>query len=109
MNSSRQLGLVGLGLLGRAIAERLIGAGYRPSGFDIDPAASAVFEQRGGSLASSLSEIATRCDPLVLAVYNTDQVEAVVGDGILPAVGPASGKIVLCASTCDPDRVAALA
>jgi 3-hydroxyisobutyrate dehydrogenase and related beta-hydroxyacid dehydrogenases len=60
-------------------------------------------------LSQSLAEIAMRCDPLVLAVYNTEQVEAVVECGILPAVGVRSDKTVLCASTCDPDHVAALA
>jgi len=109
MNSARQVGLVGLGLLGSAIAERLITAGFRPSGFDIEPAANAAFERRGGQSVASLAEIAVRCDPLVLAVYNTEQVEAVVDEGIRPAVGAGSGKIILCASTCDPDRIAALA
>ncbi len=109
MNSSRQIGLVGLGLLGSAIAERLMAAGFRPCGFDIEPAANAAFERRGGQIAGSIAEIAMRCDPLVLAVYNTEQVEAVVQDHILPAVGPGSGKIILCASTCDPDRIATLA
>jgi len=109
MNANRQVGVIGLGLLGSAIAERLIGAGFRPHGFDIDPATRAVFERRGGVFAQSLAEIATRCDPLILAVYNTEQVEAVVERGILSAVGRRSGQIVLCASTCDPDRVAALA
>jgi len=109
MNANRQVGVIGLGLLGSAIAERLIGAGFRPHGFDIDPATRAVFERRGGVFAQSLAEIATRCDPLILAVYNTEQVEAVVERGILPVVGGRSGQIVLCASTCDPDRVAALA
>jgi 3-hydroxyisobutyrate dehydrogenase-like beta-hydroxyacid dehydrogenase len=109
MNSNRQVGIVGLGLLGSAIAERLIAAGFRPRGFDVDPATQAAFERRGGVFAQSLAEIAMRCDPLVLAVYNTEQVEAVVESGILPAVGVRSDKIVLCASTCDPDHVAALA
>jgi 3-hydroxyisobutyrate dehydrogenase-like beta-hydroxyacid dehydrogenase len=109
MNANRQVGIVGLGLLGSAIAERLIAAGLRPRGFDVDPATRAAFERRGGVFAQSLAEIATRCDPLILAVYNTKQVEAVVEHGILPAVGMRSDKIVLCASTCDPDRVAALA
>ena len=109
MNANRQVGVIGLGLLGSAIAERLIGAGFRPHGFDIDPATRAVFERRGGVFAQSLAEIATLCDPLILAVYNTEQVEAVVERGILSAVGRRSGQIVLCASTCDPDRVAALA
>src|SRR5262245_16280825 len=104
-----QVGVIGLGLLGSAIAERLVAAGFKPSGFDIDAATQPGFEQRGGVFVRSLAEVATRCDPLVLAVYNTEQVEAVVENDILPAVGPRSGKIVLCASTCDPDRIAALA
>ena len=45
-------------------------------------------------------------NPIVLAVFSTDQVEDVVERGLLPA---ASGKIVMCTSTCDPDRIAALA
>jgi 3-hydroxyisobutyrate dehydrogenase-like beta-hydroxyacid dehydrogenase len=45
----------------------------------------------------------------VLAVFSTDQVEAVVEGELLPALGDGSGKVVLCASTCDPDRIAALA
>jgi 3-hydroxyisobutyrate dehydrogenase-like beta-hydroxyacid dehydrogenase len=109
MNSNRQVGIIGLGLLGSAIAERLVAAGFRPHGFDIDWATQAAFERSGGVFAQSLAEIAMRCDPLVLAVYNTEQVEAVVERGILPAVGVRSDKTVLCASTCDPDRVAALA
>jgi len=109
MSANRQVGLIGLGLLGSAIAERLIAARFRPYGFDIDPATRAAFERRGGVFAPSLAEIATRCDQMILAVYNTEQVEAVVERGILPAVGMRSGKIVLCASTCDPDQVAALA
>jgi 3-hydroxyisobutyrate dehydrogenase-like beta-hydroxyacid dehydrogenase len=36
-------------------------------------------------------------------------VEAVLEGELLPALGEVSGRIVLCASTCDPDRVAALA
>ena len=44
----------------------------------------------------------------MLAVFSTDQVEAVIESELLPALGDRSGKIVLCASTCDPDRIAAL-
>ena len=42
-------------------------------------------------------------------MFSTDQVEDVVENHLLPALGDGSGKIVLCMSTCDPDRVAALA
>jgi 3-hydroxyisobutyrate dehydrogenase-like beta-hydroxyacid dehydrogenase len=44
----------------------------------------------------------------VLAVFSTDQVEHVIERELLPSLGEASGKIVLCASTCDPDRIAVL-
>ena len=43
---------------------------------------------------------------IVLAVFSTDQVEQVVEQTLVPAAG--IGKIVLCTSTCDPDRIAAL-
>ncbi|MGB6538741.1 MAG: NAD-binding protein, partial [Xanthobacteraceae bacterium] len=39
-------------------------------------------------------------------VFNVEQVEDVVERALLPA---ASGKIVLCTATCDPNRIAALA
>ena len=42
-------------------------------------------------------------------MFNTEQVEDVVENHLLPALGEGSGKIVLCMSTVDPDRVAALA
>ena len=60
------------------------------------------------SRAQSVADLAQRCDPIVLAVFSTDQVEAVVESEVLPALGEGSGRIVLCASTCDPDRIAAL-
>src|SRR5207249_11582537 len=52
--------------------------------------------------------LARLCDAIVLAVFSTEQVESVVENELLPAVGEASGRTVLCASTCDPDRIATL-
>jgi 3-hydroxyisobutyrate dehydrogenase-like beta-hydroxyacid dehydrogenase len=102
------VGLIGLGLMGEALAHRLIGAAMAVVGYDIDPARTARLAALGGEAARSVAEVAQRCDPIVLAVFDTDQVEAVVEREVLPAVGEASGKAVLCASTCDPDRIAAL-
>jgi 3-hydroxyisobutyrate dehydrogenase-like beta-hydroxyacid dehydrogenase len=41
-------------------------------------------------------------------VFNTDQVEDVVENQLLPALGDHSQRIVICMSTCDPDRISAL-
>jgi 3-hydroxyisobutyrate dehydrogenase-like beta-hydroxyacid dehydrogenase len=102
------VGLIGVGLLGQALAHRLRAAGFEVVGFDVDSAKSAKLAELGGRPAGSVADLARRCDPIVLAVFSTDQVEAVVEGQLLPALGEASGKVVLCASTCDPDRIAEL-
>jgi 3-hydroxyisobutyrate dehydrogenase-like beta-hydroxyacid dehydrogenase len=102
------VGLIGVGLLGQALAHRLRAAGFEVVGFDTDPAKSAELAKLGGRPAGSVADLARRCDPIVLAVFSTDQVETVVEGQLLPALGEGSGKVVLCASTCDPDRIAAL-
>jgi 3-hydroxyisobutyrate dehydrogenase len=91
--------------MGEVYARRLMAARFSVIGFDVDPAKNQRLVQIGGR-AGSLADIARDCNPIVIAVFNTDQVEDVVEHALLPA---ASGKIVLCTSTCDPDRIAALA
>ena len=108
MSERLQVGVIGIGLLGQAFVHRLRGAGLEVVGFDVDPAKTTKLADLGGHTALSVADLARRCDPIVLAVFSTDQVEAVVESGLLPALGEGSGKIVLCASTCDPERIAAL-
>jgi 2-hydroxy-3-oxopropionate reductase len=105
MASATPVGLVGIGLMGEVYARRLIDAGFSVIGFDVNPARNARLEQIGGR-AGTLTDIAHEGDPIVLAVFNTDQVEDVVERALIPA---ARGKIVIVTSTCDPDRIAALA
>src|SRR5258707_4612792 len=108
MTARKPVGLIGIGLLGQAFAHRLLDAGFEVVGFDVDPAKNAKLAELGGRPAASVADLARRCDPIVLAVFSTDQVETVIESELLPALGDRSGKIVLCASTCDPDRIAAL-
>jgi 3-hydroxyisobutyrate dehydrogenase-like beta-hydroxyacid dehydrogenase len=98
----RTVGLIGLGLMGQALATRLIPAGFRVVGYDIDAAKNVKLKAMGGEPAGSLAEVA-KCRVVLLAVFSTEQVEEVVEQAL------GSGKIVLCTSTCDPDRIAALA
>lgn len=105
MPDEPSVGLIGLGLLGDALASRLLAAEFSVVGFDIDRAKSRRLAKAGGITASSIGALAKGCDPIVLAVFDTDQVEQVVERDLLPALGENSGKVVLCASTCDPDRI----
>lgn len=98
------IGVIGLGLMGEVLATRLMAAGFGVLGYDIDPARNARLAERGGQAAASLAEVAA-CGVIALAVFSTDQVEDVVEKALLPA---ATGTVVLCTSTCDPDRIEAL-
>jgi putative dehydrogenase len=113
-----RIGIIGLGLMGTAFAQRLAAAGFGVMGYDVDPAKTACMSELGGAAppeglggtpAASIAALAQACNPILVAVFSTEQVEDVVENGLLPALNEASNKIVLVASTCDPDRIAALA
>jgi 3-hydroxyisobutyrate dehydrogenase-like beta-hydroxyacid dehydrogenase len=103
------IAIVGLGLMGEVYAQRLIDAGIPVIGFDIDPARRARLADIGGESVASIAELAAPARAILIAVFNTAQVEDVIENHLLPALGEASGKIVVVMSTCDPDQVAALA
>ena len=104
MASHTPVGVIGVGLMGEVYARRLLAAGFTVIGYDVDPAKTARLAQFGVQ-AGTLPDIAQKCAPIVVAVFNTEQVEDVVERALIPA---ASGKIVLVTSTGDPDRIAAL-
>ena len=106
---SDPVGIVGLGLMGSVLARRLIAAGLDVVGFDPEAEKNDNLVALGGRAGGSIEDVARGANPIVLAVFDTDQVEAVVEGPILAALGENSGKIVMCTSTCDPDRIAALA
>ncbi len=109
MPDATPVGLIGLGLLGGALASRLLGSGFSVAGFDIDARKVDALAAAGGIGASSVAEVANQSRVVVLAVFDTDQVEHVVEGEILPALDGQTDRFVICASTCDPDRIATLA
>lgn len=105
-------GLIGAGLMGTACARRLLQAGFEVLAYDVDEAKRAAVGKLGAQIADSIADVAKRCATIVLAVFNTDQVEQVVErkGGVLDAMGDDSPpRTLICTSTCDPDRLAALA
>lgn len=107
--TSETIGIIGCGLMGSAVAKRLRNAGFSVTGYDVEPARATAFSNFGGSAADSLANIAGCCNCVVLAVFNTDQVEAATAT--LLAARPANSPplTAICVSTCDPDRIEALA
>ena len=106
------VGVIGTGLMGTACARRLLAAGHQVMGYDVDAQALAKFGETGGRAARSLAEIVRACRRIVLAVFNTAQVEETIeGPQGLLAVLPSTAAplTVICVTTCDPDRIATLA
>ena len=98
MDSGREtVGLIGLGLVGRAIATRLRAAGFPLVGYDLNPDVLAAFE---GEKADSARAVAARARRIVLAVYDTPDVERIASQ--------ARPALFIDCTTGDPVRIEAL-
>jgi len=107
MHESAPIGIIGLGLMGTALAGRLIGAGVPVIGFDIDPASCERLQAGGGTVAKSVRELAGRAGAIVIAVHSGEQVEELFG--ALEDGAGAARPTVICTTTCAPDEIIRLA
>lgn len=103
------VGIVGLGLMGQALARRLLADGLRPAGFDVDPAQRARLADAGGQACDSLATLFEVATDVVLCVFNSAQARDVVD--ALPELShgaPGPRHTVVCTSTCDPAEMGEL-
>ena len=109
-NNARPIGVIGLGFIGSALAERLLDAGFEVVGYDIHPEKISRLEPRGVRPAASVLEVGQRCRVIVIAVFDTSQVIDVI-EGARGLVEAAAGVelTAICVSTCEPDAIATLA
>jgi len=105
MSDELPIGLVGVGLLGSAIAERLIAGGMSVVGFDIDRAQLATFAANGGLPVDHPEDIFRHCETIVVSLPNSDIVANLVAS-ILPALRP--GQLIIDTSTGEPARMIAM-
>ena len=97
----RTVGIFGLGLIGMALSTRLLDAGHRLLGFDVDPARGALLRGKGGVPSDPAG--LWQSDILLSAVFSTDQLAEIIRDA-----PEGTGRVLVTMSTCDPDEVAAL-
>ena len=105
------IGLVGLGLVGTALAKRLRMAGYRCMGMDVRPEAMLAFEAAGFQTSQSISGMLSQTSTLVLAVFDTSGVMDVIGQIQQHRKNSMAQPIVtlIDCSTGDPAKLAELA
>jgi 3-hydroxyisobutyrate dehydrogenase-like beta-hydroxyacid dehydrogenase len=103
------IGLVGMGLLGTAVAARLLKAGHRVVGFDIAPDRVRALVTMGGELAASARAVALASEAVCTLLPTLAAVEtAILGpDGVAAAGKP--GQVVIQMSTISPALSARLA
>ena len=77
-STPKSLGLIGLGLMGQALASRLIGAGFQVVGFDLDGNRRDQLAALGGSAAENVQEVFTSAQRCLLSLPDHTIVEAVL-------------------------------
>ncbi len=100
------VGLIGLGSMGTAIAERLLDAGYELLVSNRTPQKVAPLVVRGASLAETPAGLAAQVDVILTSLANDEAFEAVAGEVVVAA---RPGTVLVDTSTISPTVSAMLA
>ena len=107
--AAREIGVLGVGAMGLAMAQRLVDGGHRVTVCDIDPARVAMAAAIGLP-ATDAAGLAVRCDLVVVAVVDAAQVrDALFGPGGAFASAGFRARAVLLCPTIAPDDTVAFA
>jgi 3-hydroxyisobutyrate dehydrogenase-like beta-hydroxyacid dehydrogenase len=100
---SGNVGIIGVGVMGFAMANNLSAAGYQIFGFDPAPAAQDRLRAIGGNVIASPRDIAERCATILFSLPSADALANAIGgeDGVAKA--SATGTIVIECSTLPLD------
>jgi L-threonate 2-dehydrogenase len=106
------IGIIGLGIMGGAMAEALIGADYRVCGYDVHPAARQRLKRADGRALSTCAAVASSTDVVITSLPSVAALDDVV-EKIVPLSGTKrkskSRLVVIETSTLPiPDKERAL-
>jgi len=97
-----KIGFIGLGIMGKPMAKRLLQAGYELVCYDIDPRPVQELAAAGAEAGESPKDVAGQCEVVITMLPNSPHVEAVAlgENGIWAGAKP--GTIVVDMSSIDP-------
>jgi L-threonate 2-dehydrogenase len=98
VSANRAIGVIGLGIMGSAMASNLAKAGYRVHGYDIVPARRAALKKAGGVPESSAANVARAAGVLITSLPSAAALHAVAGEL------KARGRVVMETSTLPIDE-----
>lgn len=103
------VGVIGLGVIGKPIALRLVKAGFKVAVFDVRPDPVLELKAAGAIACTSSADVAGRSDIVISLVHDTAQTNDVVFgvNGIIDVLKP--GAIFATGSTLGPEPVQRIA
>lgn len=96
----KNIGLIGLGNIGKFYTKQLLEAGYPLTVLDIDKEKLDLAVSQGAKPATTPTEVVENSDIIILSLPGSHVVEPVM-DGILSALRP--GQLIIDTSTCRPN------
>lgn len=103
------IGVVGLGKMGGPIARHLVKAGFRVQGIDVAPSANQAARSYQVEIASSIADLASRSDLVIVLTAYEQQVEDVLFGANGVASGAKPGTVVAIGATINPASMIILA
>ena len=99
------VGYLGLGIMGSAMAANLCKAGFAVTIWNRTPAKVEPLRALGAAVGGSPAQVASACDVVCINVTDTDDVESLLFGESGVARGAKRGLIVIDHSTIRPDAV----
>jgi 3-hydroxyisobutyrate dehydrogenase-like beta-hydroxyacid dehydrogenase len=102
----KSVGFVGLGGMGSGLVKNMLLKGISVHVLDLDPEKVKLAESRGACIASSVVEMAQKCDVIAFCIGRAEDVQKLTIDletGCLREMRP--GQIILDHTTTSPDHV----
>lgn len=100
------LGLIGIGLLGSVLAERLLAGGFAVHGYDLDAGRQQSFGRVGGTPARDAAAVLAACPRVLLSLPSHREVTALLAEHSA-ALRP--GHVIIDTTTGDPATAEAIA
>lgn len=100
--SMENVGVIGLGAMGRGIAQTLRNAGYRVHACDVRAQAVQEFAAGGGVACASPAQLASDCEVVISVVVNAAQTDSVLFGEHGAAAAMKPGSVFVMCSTVDP-------
>jgi len=104
MNKMENIGLIGYGVMGKAIAKKLMNSNYQVFVYDKNESELTIAKKKGCFTCSSPQDVSLKTKIILLSLPNPEIVLDVVGNenhGILNSASP--GTIIVDTSTVDPE------